>query len=68
MKFSKDVTPEQIAGVLDWILEDMQKEREHAREAYEANKKDDFHMYMDTMFGLASDMIRGRMSTLCDDK
>lgn len=68
MKFAESVTKEQIAGVLDWILEDLEKERLEARAAYEADNKDDFHGYMDTMYGFAGDMIRARLSTLSDEK
>lgn len=67
-KFSDDITKEQIAGVIDWILEDMENHRKDARMAYEKDEKDDFHKELYTMFGLAEDMIKGRLSTICDDE
>ena len=68
MKLSKDVTREMLAGVIEQTLEDMEKERKEAHDAYEADKSDAFHMYMDTMFGLASEMFRSRLSTLCEEE
>ena len=67
MKLSEEVTREMLADIVEQTLEDMEKYRLDAKEAYEANKNDDFHMYMDTMFGLAIEMFRSRLSTICDD-
>ncbi len=68
MKFSKGVTIEQIENVINWILADMKKEQLEAREAYKADTKDIFHGYMDTMYGFVEDMIRSRLSILCDEQ
>ncbi len=68
MKFAKGVTIEQIGNVIDWILEDMKKEQLEARAAYKVDSTDIFHNYMDTMYGFAEDMIRSRLSILCDEK
>ena len=67
MKLSKDVTREMLAGVIEQTLEDMEKDRQEAHAAYEADKNDAFHMYMDTMFGLAAEKFKSRLSTLCED-
>ena len=67
MKLSENVTRDMLAEIIELALEDMEKERLEAHAAYEADKADDFHMYMDTMFGLAIDMVKARLSTLCDD-
>lgn len=68
MKFAKGVTIEQIENVINWILADMKKEQLEAREAYKADTKDIFHGYMDTMYGFVEDMIRSRLSILCDEQ
>lgn len=67
MKLSKDVTRDMLADIVELALEDMEKYRQEARAAYGEDKSDTFHMYMDTMFGLAEDMFRSRLSTLCED-
>ncbi len=68
MKFAAGVTIKQIGNVIDWILADMKKEQLEAREAYKTDSKDIFHGYMDTMYGFVEDMIRSRLSILCDEK
>lgn len=68
MKFAKGVTIEQIGNVIDWILADMKKEQLEARAAYKGDSNDVFHGYIDTMYGFVEDMIRSRLSILCDEK
>lgn len=68
MKFAKGVTIEQIENVINWILTDMKKEQLEARAAYKVDSNDVFHGYMDTMYGFVENMIRSRLSILCDEK
>lgn len=68
MKLSDGVTREMLAGVIEQTLADMEEQRKEAHAAYEGDKTDSFHMYMDTMFGLAGDMFRSRLSTLCEEE
>ena len=67
VKLSEDVTRDMLANVVENALADMDQYRRDARAAYEADKSDEFHKYMDTMFALAGDMVRSRLSTLCDN-
>ncbi len=53
--------------IIEQTLEDMEDERKEARKAYENDKSDEFHMYMDTIYGLVVEMFRSRLATLCDD-
>ena len=68
MKLSDEVTRDMLADVIEQALEDIEKYRSDARTAYEADKSDLFHMNMDIMFGLAIEMFRSRLSTLCEDE
>ncbi len=67
MKLAKDVTRDMLANMIEQALSDMDKAREQAREAYEMDSEDDFHGYMDSMFGIAINMIKARLSTLCEE-
>lgn len=68
MRLSEDVTRDMLADVVENALADMDRYRLEARAAYESDRSDEFHKYMDTMFALAGDMVRARLSTLCDDE
>lgn len=68
IKLADDVTREMLMDVVEQTLKDMEKEQKEARAAYKKDKKDEFHMYMDTMFGLAIDMLKDRVSTLCEEE
>ena len=67
MRLSDNVTREMLAGVIELALQDMDKARREAREAWEADKADDFQRCVSDVFGLAADMVRARLSTLCED-
>ncbi len=67
MNLSDNVTREMLADVIEQALEDIEAHRLEARAAYEADNSDSFHMNMDIMFGLAIDVFRSRLSTLCED-
>ena len=64
MKFSEEVTKEQLESVINWILKDIHDERMDARETFKKDKKDVFHEYMDTMYGLVEEMIKDRLAAL----
>lgn len=68
MKLDKDVNLETIESVLNLILDDLQDYIDEAKKAYENDKTDDFHENMALMFGLAKEMIEGRLSILEDEK
>lgn len=44
MKLAKDVTRDMLANMIEQALSDMDKAREQAREAYEMDSEDDFHV------------------------
>ncbi len=46
MKLSDGVTRDMLADIVEQTLEDMEKERLDAQKAYEANKSDEFHMFI----------------------
>ncbi|BAL84585.1 hypothetical protein SELR_pSRC200510 (plasmid) [Selenomonas ruminantium subsp. lactilytica TAM6421] len=68
MNLSDNVTRDMLADVIEQALEDIEAHRSEARAAYEADNSDSFHMNMDIMFGLAIDVFRSRLSTLCEDE
>ena len=66
MNVAADVTKEMLIGVIEKTLSDLENEEKIAREAYNADKTNDFQRSMITAFQCAADMIRTRMETLED--
>jgi len=66
MKFSKDVTADMLEDIIELYLTNLREHREDAKQAYEADAKDEFHKYMYDMFGLAEEMLLNRLSPLTE--
>ncbi len=64
MKFSSDVTKENIENMMDVILHDLREYSNDAKKQYEKDNTNEFQHSMATAFQLAADMIENRLGTL----